>query len=236
MFYFQGHSAQSGELSAQALPFAREESDPWAMAFAWFGQALAAIDRGDAVTAAEYAMAACEAAGPRQEFAAGPLLSLGMAALASGEADRALQLVDRSNELNRGAGEIWGLGIGLLAAAGLQIMRQNPGVALAHASEALSFNQELEDPRGIAWSLEVIGGVFAAAGNPDAAARLWGAAARQLERIGLVSPPFLKWIRNARIGVETSLGPESFQSAIAQGGAMSTAQAISFARHHALPK
>ncbi len=67
----------------------------------------------------------------------------------------------------RRAGDNWGLGIVLAAAASLAIVRGDYTQASAQASEALSLCQELEDPRGIAWSLEMFAGLLAATGLAD---------------------------------------------------------------------
>ena len=105
----------------------------------------------------------------------GPLLILANIAVSNGDHDRAQQLYDESIEVHRRAGEAWGLGILLSAAAGLRIVRQDFDQARAQASEAMSLCQELEDPRGMAWSLDVFAGLLAAGGHADGAARLWGA-------------------------------------------------------------
>ena len=96
-------------------------------------------------------------------------------AVLNGDHDRAQQLYDESIEVLRRAGEAWGLSILLSSAAGLRIVRQDFDQARAQASEAMSLCQELEDPRGIAWSLDVFAGLLAAGGHADGAARLWGA-------------------------------------------------------------
>ena len=114
---------------------------------------------------------------------------LGNCAMLQGDLDRAQALYDESNEVNRRAGEIWGLGIGLLVAAGQRVARGDFAAACAHASESLTFNLELEDPRGIAWCLETMAGLLAATDHADAAARLWAAADRALENAGLSNPP-----------------------------------------------
>lgn len=38
----------------------------------------------------------------------------------------------------------------------------------------MALNEALDDPRGIAWNLEVFAGLAAAEGHAAAAARLWG--------------------------------------------------------------
>ena len=118
-------------------------------------------------------MAAREAAG--DEVFSPPLLILGNVALVNGDHDRALALFEEAIEGLRRVGEIWGLGILLSLAAGLRILREEFDEARAYASEALSIYRELEDPRGIAWSLDVFAGLIAAEGHADEAARLWGA-------------------------------------------------------------
>ena len=235
MRYFQGHLAEVGDLGAQAVALGREDGDTWAISFALFMQALAAFEEGDLEQAAARATEARDAAASCQDSIAGPLLILGNVALSHGDLDRAQQLYDESNDVNRRAGEIWGLGIGLLMAAGLRIIREDFVSARAHAAETLALNEALEDPRGIAWSLEAFAGLLGAEGHTAAAARLWGAADRLLESVGGSLPPFIKWIRDRYMdSVTTSLGRDSFEAASAEGRAMSSLQAIAFARQHAL--
>jgi hypothetical protein len=103
------------------------------------------------------------------------LLILGNVALVNGEHDRALAVFEEAIDGLRSGGEIWGLGIVLSLAAGLRIIRGDFDEARRHALEAMSIYRELEDPRGIAWSLDVFAGLIAAEGDAGDAARLWGA-------------------------------------------------------------
>jgi hypothetical protein len=153
----------------------------------------------------------------------------------SGDHDRAQQLYDESIEVCRRAGDAWGLGILLSAAAGLRIVRQDFDQARAQASEAMSLCQELEDPRGIAWSLDVFAGLLAAGGLSDKAARLWGASDGLLKSVGGSLVPTIGWIRDRYFEpVKTSLGRESFETARAEGRAMPLVHAIALARQQAL--
>ena len=137
--------------------------------------------------------------------------------------------------MHRRAGDTWGLSIVLAAAAGLRIVREDYARARAQASEALSLCQELDDPRGIAWSLEVFAGLLAAAGVADGAARLWGAAEGLLESVGGALAPSIRWVRDRHIEpTRTSLGDTSFENARTDGRAMPPLQAIAFARQQAL--
>jgi hypothetical protein len=148
---------------------------------------------------------------------------------------RAQQFYDESIEVLRRAGETWGLGIVLAAAAGLRIVREDYAQARVQASEALSLCQELEDPRGIAWSLEVFAGLLAAAGLADGAARLWVAAEGLLESVGGSLAPSIRWVRDCYIEpTRTSLGDASFKTARTKGRALPPVQAIVFALQQAL--
>ena len=134
------------------------------------------------------------------------------------------------------AGEPWGLGIVLAAAAGVRIVRGDFAQARAQAFEALSLSQDLEDPRGIAWSLEVFAGLLAAAGLADGAARLWGAAEELLETVGGSLAPSVRWVRDRYIErARTSIGENAFEAARTKGRAMSSLEAFAFARQQALP-
>jgi non-specific serine/threonine protein kinase len=130
---------------------------------------------------------------------------------------------------------VWGLGIVLLAAAGLRIVREDFERARAQASEAMSLCQDLDDPRGIAWSLDVFAGLLAAGGHPDGAARLWGASDGLLASVGGSLVPTIGWIRDRYIEpAKASLGAGSFETARAEGRAMSMVQAIALARRQVL--
>jgi non-specific serine/threonine protein kinase len=123
----------------------------------------------------------------------------------------------------------------LLLAAGLRIVREDYVQARVQASEALSLCQELDDPRGLAWSLEVFAGLLAAVGLADGAARLWGVSERLLESVGGSLPPSIGWVRDRYIEpVKMSLGGGSFEAARAEGRAMPPVQAIALARQQAL--
>ena len=120
----------------------------------------------------------------------------------------------------------------LVAAAAMRIVREDYGQARAQASEALSLFQELEDPRGIAWSLEVFAGVLAGDGQPNRAAALWGAAEELMERMGVSLPPNLRLLRELHAApVQASLGGTRFEAARADGRAMSLGDAIAVTRH-----
>jgi hypothetical protein len=152
-----------------------------------------------------------------------------------GDHERARQLVDESIEVQRRAGETWGLSVSLSNAANLRIARDDVDQARAQASEALSLSQESEDPHLIALSLEVFAALLAAGGLGDGAARLWGASEEIFEHVAGSLPPPIRSIRDRYIGsVNSSLGDAAFEIARTEGHAMSVTQAIALAREQAL--
>jgi predicted ATPase/DNA-binding SARP family transcriptional activator len=93
------------------------------------------------------------------------------------------------------------------------------------------------EPRAVAESLEEIATVESAAGRPDRAAQLLGAARAIRDEIG--SPLQLGYasrIKDAADAAETALGDECFSSVHAKGAAMSLAEAVEFARTAPAPE
>ena len=200
-------------------------------------QGLAAFERGDLAQAAARAEEARAAAGSSEELLiqhSGPLLILANIAVSRGDYEAAQPLYDERSTPGRRTGEAWGLGILLSASAGLRIVRGELAQAHAQASEALSICQELEDPRGIAWSLDVFASLLAAGGRGEDAARSWGAADRLLESVGGWLSQEIRWLRARYLdSARTSLGAEAFDAARAAGREMPLPDAIAYARARA---
>jgi non-specific serine/threonine protein kinase len=237
LHWSQGRHVEAGARAAEALALGRDDGDAWVVSFALFLQGTAAFERGDHEQAEVRSREALDAADVSSEdvLHGPPLLVLANVAVSKGDHDRAQQLYDQSAEVLRRAGETWGLSIVLLLAAGLRIVREDYVQARVQASEALSLCQELDDPRGLAWSLEVFAGLLAAVGLADGAARLWGVSERLLESVGGSLPPSIGWVRDRYIEpVKMSIGGGSFEAARAEGRAMPPVQAIALARQQAL--
>jgi predicted ATPase/serine/threonine protein kinase len=230
ILYFQGHNAEVEETAKEALALGRQDGDAWVISWALNWLANAAFERRDYQEAAALGTQARDAS-HGEASVAGALLLFSTLALTERDFARAQQLNNEANDVMRCAGEIWGLGIGLLAAATMSTVRKDFESAKAQVGEALSLNEELEDPRGIAWSLEVVAGLLLARGQPHNTVRLWGATDKLLQRLGIGLPPNLKWVRD-RFGeeVKASLGPDSFEAAISNGRGMSSTDAVAFAR------
>ncbi|MEP7304444.1 MAG: winged helix-turn-helix domain-containing protein [Acidobacteriota bacterium] len=236
LHWFQGRHVEAGTRAAEALALGRADGDAWVVSFALFLQGTAAFERGDHEQAEVRSREALDAADVSGEdvLHGPPLLVLANVAVSKGDYDTAQQLYDQSAEVLGRAGETWGLSIVLLSAAGLRVVREDYVQARVQASEALSLCQELDDPRGLAWSLEVFAGLLAAGGLADGASRVWGASERLLESVGGSLPPSIGWVRGRYIEpVRASLGG-AFETARNEGRAMPVGQAIALVRQQAL--
>jgi non-specific serine/threonine protein kinase len=235
MHHFQGRPFD--DLVSEALGLGRSSDDDWTISFTLFMQALSAFKRGDPEEAIARANEAYLACGSSEELLvqrAGPRLVLASVAVSRGEYEVAEPLYDEALAVSRRSGESWGLGILLSASAGLHIVRGRLAQAYDHLSEALSIYQELEDPRGIAWSLDVFAGLLAASGRAEESARSWGAADRLLETVGGALAPEIRWIRGRYLeSARTALGAHAFDAARAAGRDLSLNDAIARVRDDA---
>jgi len=232
MHFWQGRGNDSTAIE-EALGLGREHKDPWSTSFALFARALVDFESGDCASARACALAAraADATGEAVPNRAA-LLVLGNVALVEGDQTRALELFDESIALHRGFDDAWGLSILLTLAAGLRLQREAFDEARAQASEALYLGEALDDPRGIAYAIDLYASLLAASGHASAAARLWGAADAVLATVGGSLVPTTRWIRaHYREPVNAALG-DAFERITAEGRGMTTDDAIAFARQH----
>jgi non-specific serine/threonine protein kinase len=228
MDYFQGRFDSQVAHGDELLGWAREEGDPWLVAMALFGRGLASFECGRVEEAVHFATAAREAAAPAD--ISGPLLIFGNVALVEGDNDRALRLFEEGIRGLRRDGELWGLGILLCLAAGLRTIQGDFDQARAHGAEAMSIYCDLEDPRGIAWSLDVFAGLHAAEGRADAAARVWGASDGLLASVGGTLVPTIGWIRDRYFAsAAQAMGEREFEQARREGRTMLPERAMGLA-------
>ena len=230
MHYWQGRDNDSSAMD-EALALGREHSDPWSTSFALFARALVDFERGDYDSAVSRALAAREADATGEAVPnRAALLVLGNVALVRGEPARALELFDESIALHRQFADAWGLSILLTLAAGLRLQRGALDEAQAQAAEALSLCEALDDPRGIAYGLDLHASLLAARGDAAGAARLWGAADSALATVGGSLVPTMRWIRAHYVpSVSAALG-DAYEGLNAEGRATPTDDAIVLAR------
>jgi hypothetical protein len=151
---------------------------------------------------------------------------LGNVALARGDEERGLELYESAIDVHRRSGDVWGLGILLSIAAGRRLVRGDLDQARQHATEALGHARALRDPRGIAWSLEVFAGLYAAKSDPGVAARLWGLSDSLLNASGGTLTATIGWVRDRYIApARGAMGDASFGAAFAEGTRLSLDEA-----------
>jgi len=235
MAYWQGRLSEMAAHNEHALSLGRAQGDDVAVAYALFGQALFAFESGDLERAASVAAAAraADAASGDATLLGAPLIVLGNLALMAGDQDRALDHFDEAIRGQRQGGNAWGLAIVLSAAAGLRMSREEFAEAHEQANEVLMLGQELEDPRTIAYGLDLFGSLLAARGHAHDAVRLWGASDGLLERVGGSLVPTIGWIRQRYLeGARESLGHDAFETAHAAGRAMQPDETVQLALQH----
>ena len=233
MHWFQNRFIDAAACVTEALPLAESCGDTWAVSFLLFMGGICAFEQGDFERAAELASRSRVIADINGDplLHGGPLMTLGGVALARGDPELAQRLLDESIEVHRRAGERWGLGILLANAAALRLNRGELDHARRQATEGLSLGQELEDPRGTAWGLEVLASVLVEAGRAEDAARLCGASDVLQEMVGATLPPTISWVRQRYLErIRTSLDSASFTLARDEGRAMSSSQAVDLAK------
>src|SRR5262249_24552660 len=104
------------------------------------------------------------------------------------------------------------------------------GAARALFQESLAIFRELGNKHGIAASLEGLAEVVVAGGQPERAARLFGAAEGLREAIGAPLLPAERAEHDRSIAAAcTALGEEAFAAAWAEGRALSLEGAVRYA-------
>jgi len=224
---FQGDVAASRAFAARCLSTARRAGDLWAEAFALGYEAICESDLGDFQRSIALASEA-RAVGLRSSHpnAHTPLAlasrMLAYGALHDGDLQRAGGLFEEAVALQRGAGELWGLGILLSDLAALRVLEGRHEEAGALAREALGFCHSLGDRRGTGWCLQTIAMVEAAQGFAIRAAGLYGAAEALLQSIGATGQVTMTRVQDRYLSLAMeALGESAFRAAAEDGRAMS---------------
>jgi non-specific serine/threonine protein kinase len=122
---------------------------------------------------------------------------------------------------------------GYLSLRNLALMaRDDPGRAAELYVEALGLADEVGDKADIAYCLEGLAGVAASRGDPERAARLFGASEALLETVGIPLYPHAQdraSVESALRALRSRLGETAFAAARAEGRAMAPEQAVAFA-------
>ena len=169
-------------------------------------------------------MQAMDAMGPALSFTA-------YEALAAGNVDQSAEVHERLLGHFRAAGNKWAMSMTLYDLAMLRVVQCRAQDAKTLAAEAIAVAQELDDRRGVAWSLGVIAGADAVEGGVARAARLLGAMDALSAAAGApVQPTFKHLILDRYLdAMQQALGVAGYHQAVAEGRAMSPRDAVSFA-------
>jgi non-specific serine/threonine protein kinase len=214
------------------LDLARATGDPKAMAAALSTlgiRAAVANDSRQATALAEESLVRAREAGDPWLTAFG-LQALGVVVRMSGDLDRAATLFHDSLALARQVGDKWSMIMVLVNLGGVAQARGDDDSARRAYQESLALSQELKDRRGMAWCLECLAEVAAGQDQPQRGARLMGAAEGLLEAIGASWPPnYVAGRERALAAIRAALGDETAAAVLAEGRAMTLAQAVCYA-------
>jgi predicted ATPase/class 3 adenylate cyclase len=159
------------------------------------------------------------------------LRSLAEVACAKGEFPAAQALGEESLTIERELGNRQGIAYSLNDLGLIATEQGLHAAARALHDESLAISLELGDRWGIAWSLEGLAYVAVGFGQPDRAARMWGAMERLREEIGAPitlseRPRYERRVTSAR----SAIGDAAFELARQEGRSMTLEQVIQYAR------
>jgi DNA-binding CsgD family transcriptional regulator len=189
--------------------------------------ALAALAAGDGASADEAREAGWKHMGITGELAGSWRYWIAEAALAGGDLAAARDWADDAVSATKG----WYLSLALTARARVAIAQGEPAQAASDAHDALTRAAEIGAHLCVPDVLEVLAGLAGDEGNHRAAARLFGSAYGIRQRMGVVR--FKVWDAGydaSVAAVRDSLGEQDFDSAWAEGAALSTEEAITYAQ------
>ena len=160
-------------------------------------------------------------------YAADTLARLGDVARTQGDAELARARYEESLAIARPLGLKPELAQALHRSACLRLREGDVAEGRTRLRESLALQQEIGNRQGIAECLGAIAGVALAEGDPDLAARLLGAQAALLARLGVpLSPADRAEVQRDTAAARERLGTEAFDAAVSAGGALTMDEAI----------
>jgi predicted ATPase/class 3 adenylate cyclase/DNA-binding CsgD family transcriptional regulator len=222
---FQGETG-AARAAADAAAEAAAELGGLAAGNAYSALVAAALAAGDAATALDASEAAWQHMSALPARAAGRTVGA-PAALAGGDLLAARRWADDAVATTTG----WWLVEALSTRARVAIAQGEPEQAERDAHDALAIAADIQAYAGIPDTLECLGTQAGDAGSHREAARLFAAAHGIRERMGAVR--FKVWDAGYQVSVAVlrdALGEQDFESAWAEGAALSTEEAIAYAQ------
>jgi non-specific serine/threonine protein kinase len=152
---------------------------------------------------------------------------LGWMALHQGDLARGHAVLESAVELHRAAGHTWGLAGGLVALGALRTTQTELDSARTALREAAVIYQELSDVLGLANCLDALGLLHTSARAPETAARLFAAAEKAREQVGVAASWSLDPTRVAAAeALRIALGERAYTEAWKTGRELSIDQAL----------
>jgi tetratricopeptide (TPR) repeat protein len=230
--FWQGADDASGALLGRSLDAARRLRDTTGEAVALCGMARIALREG----ALDRARALCEDAlecvnGTDDRLGRSNALHvLGVTAQMRGNLHEAAEFMNRRLQIARELGHVSSIA---MEAGNLSVVERRLG-NLDRATQLALESLQLAVRRGDEWmlpyDLNSLAGIAAAKADFARAAKLLGAAAAMMERMGTTWPPDEKPHFDAtRSAAEAGLGPGAFEQAWADGERMPPSDAVAFA-------
>jgi predicted ATPase/class 3 adenylate cyclase/DNA-binding CsgD family transcriptional regulator len=224
---WQGDTAAARAAASEALEGA-EELGSLNAGLAYTALGMAALAAGDAATARKATDAAClHATGAPPGMAALSRAFSAQAALADGDLAAARRTADEAITTAAGWYSMWAL----ITRARVALAQDEPDQAERDAHDALACAAELGAHLGVADILEFLAAVAVNGGSHRDAARLFGAASAIRQRTDAVR--FKVWdagYEHSVAELRNTVAHEDFDSAWTDGAALSTEEAIAYAR------
>ena len=228
----QGDSEACTRLGEESLELYRALGDPEGIGRTvhMLGQAAGGLgDHERAIAYAEESLALARELGHIRGIIVS-LSHVGALAAESGDHDRAAALLAEGQVLAREHGDESALASLYLEQSRLACSRGEHDAAVEPAVESARLFQAYGTTAGVAAVLHVLALVAEAGGNPERAARLFGAAEALRDASGSASTPTeLTAYREARDRASASLGEAGFEAALAAGRALEIGEAVALA-------
>jgi predicted ATPase len=228
----QGDYARAAALGRESLDLFLKLEDKRGIAYALYQLGSTADYRGDAAEAKRFyaeSLAHFQEVGDKRGISR-VLNNLGEVARAAGDYGAARAFYEESLAISREVGSPSGIANALANLGAVSLYRGNHTEAAMLTREALVQMRKLEDKRNIIAVLTVLAGVAMAEGKPERAARLLGAAEALQNTAGVLVGSADRAEKERQVAsVRDALDKDTFESAWAEGRAMTLEQAIEYA-------
>jgi tetratricopeptide (TPR) repeat protein len=235
--YLQGEREVSAKMFSEALELSRKAGDMLCTAYVWFWLSLEAVDREDFEKATSYLEEALPLFGESGEegMVSAVYDRLGMVALRQGDHDRASSMLEIALALARRRNDRLGTYTTLYFLAQIALARGDHATATGMLKEGVTLASQVGPRGGLAYLLEGLAAVAEARDEAGRSARLFGAIEGLLQAVETplykhhTPRRFLRPLDYIAATARSWLGEEAFETARAEGRAMTFEQAVRYA-------